>query len=319
MLYPKKPSRPQLVRGRNISQGLVGAWLFNEGGGGLTREAVYGGQAATINGPTWATGEPGSVLDFTNNTYVDTLDPVHYQFADGKFTTVFRVKPGSCSTHHGFISTLNYGANTGYLCRSEGNTTNYRIVIGSTLYDLGAGIALNANVWMTLALTWISGGAVTSYLDGKYVASVNIKAIASSGLNLYFGKEQAVNYGFVGQMDAVLIYDRILATNELLALSRDIYAPFRLRRNRWALTAGVVPGTTTIRLTWNDNSQHEDGFSIERSVDGGAYSEIDTVGEDTETYDDADLEIGHTYTYRIRATSAELGNSEYSDAVSIEV
>jgi len=73
--------------------------------------------------------------------------------------------------------------------------------------------------------------------------------------------------------------------------------------------------TTTIRLEWQDNSEGEDGFSIERD-DGGGFVEIDTVGAGVETYDDTDVPTGDTYTYRVRALSSALGDSEYSNEAS---
>ena len=77
-------------------------------------------------------------------------------------------------------------------------------------------------------------------------------------------------------------------------------------------------GTTTVRLTWTDNSEGEDSFSIERDEDGGGFSEIDTVAAETETYDDT-VDEGHTYTYRVRAISAAKGDSEYTNEAEVTV
>ena len=79
------------------------------------------------------------------------------------------------------------------------------------------------------------------------------------------------------------------------------------------LVAAAVPGTTTIQLDWTDNSDNEDGFSIERKTDAGVFAEIDTVGAGIETYDNINVPVGHTYTYRVKATSSALGDSEYSN------
>ena len=84
------------------------------------------------------------------------------------------------------------------------------------------------------------------------------------------------------------------------------------------LTSGL-PATADIQLDWTDVSENEDGFSIERATDAGAFGEIDTVGAGIETYDDEDLPLGHTYHYRVRATSATLGYSEYSNEADVIV
>jgi len=67
-----------------------------------------------------------------------------------------------------------------------------------------------------------------------------------------------------------------------------------------------------ITLTWNDNSSNEDGFKIERSIDGAAYAEIATVGADTSTYQDATVVDSQVYVYRVRAFNA-YGYSGYSN------
>ena len=77
--------------------------------------------------------------------------------------------------------------------------------------------------------------------------------------------------------------------------------------------------TTTVQLDWTDVSENEDGFSIERATDAGAFAEIDTVGAGIETYDNVNVPIGHTYHYRVRATSATLGYSEYSNTADVIV
>jgi fibronectin type 3 domain-containing protein len=68
-----------------------------------------------------------------------------------------------------------------------------------------------------------------------------------------------------------------------------------------------------IGLTWQDNSDNEDGFKIERSTSGSAsFSQIDTVGENVESYDDTTVDDGTLYCYRVRAYN-EAGNSGYSN------
>jgi hypothetical protein len=68
-----------------------------------------------------------------------------------------------------------------------------------------------------------------------------------------------------------------------------------------------------INLAWNDNSWNESGFRIERSPDSpGAWTEIDTVGPNAETYRDLGLSGNTTYFYRVRAYNT-VGYSGYSN------
>jgi hypothetical protein len=82
---------------------------------------------------------------------------------------------------------------------------------------------------------------------------------------------------------------------------------------------GGTGGTTSISLTWVDNSENEDGFSLERSIDGGAWSEIATPAANAVSYTDSGVNNGHTYDYRIKATSTEKGDSEWSNIASVTV
>ena len=67
-----------------------------------------------------------------------------------------------------------------------------------------------------------------------------------------------------------------------------------------------------IDLAWTDNADNETGFKIERDVNGGGFSQIDTVGAGVTTYSDTGLSTGSTYTYRVRAYNGA-GNSAYSN------
>ena len=78
------------------------------------------------------------------------------------------------------------------------------------------------------------------------------------------------------------------------------------------LEAGAV-AHNLIRLQWQDNSDNEIGFKIERKTGaGGTYSEIATLEADVTTYSDTGLSGETTYYYRVRAYNAA-GDSSYSN------
>jgi hypothetical protein len=71
-----------------------------------------------------------------------------------------------------------------------------------------------------------------------------------------------------------------------------------------------------IDLTWTDNASDEDGFELERSLDGSMdWTLVATLGADVTSYSDTDLSSGTTYYYRVRAFNA-LGGSSYSNTAS---
>ena len=71
-----------------------------------------------------------------------------------------------------------------------------------------------------------------------------------------------------------------------------------------------------IDLLWQDNSNFEEGFKIERKIgEDGTYDEIATVGTNTTSYSDTGLSENTTYYYRVRAYNGN-GDSEYSNEAS---
>jgi Divergent InlB B-repeat domain/FG-GAP-like repeat len=67
-----------------------------------------------------------------------------------------------------------------------------------------------------------------------------------------------------------------------------------------------------LQLAWNDNSNNEDGFKIERKTGtNGTFAQIATVGANVTSYPDVGLADGVTYCYRVRAFNSA-GNSAYT-------
>ncbi len=61
------------------------------------------------------------------------------------------------------------------------------------------------------------------------------------------------------------------------------------------------PGETTSVVTWEDRSDNESGFHIERSLDNQNWTRIGTVPKNTTTYSDSGLTPDRPHSYRIVA------------------
>jgi hypothetical protein len=81
-----------------------------------------------------------------------------------------------------------------------------------------------------------------------------------------------------------------------------------------SLTA-TAASSTSISLSWTDNSSNETGFNIERSADGMHFSPLASVGLNAVTYLDNGLSASTTYYYRVIAFNTG-GNSTPSNVAS---
>jgi hypothetical protein len=74
--------------------------------------------------------------------------------------------------------------------------------------------------------------------------------------------------------------------------------------------------STTLTLSWRDNSDNEQGFTIERWVNGGWWTRIAQVGANVTMCRSTDLTPHTIYAYRVQAFNAD-GVSEFSQAVTV--
>jgi hypothetical protein len=81
-----------------------------------------------------------------------------------------------------------------------------------------------------------------------------------------------------------------------------------------ALSAQAT-STSSVRLTWNDNSSDETGFKVFSSRDGSNWTLLGTVGANVTSVDNTGLKKNQTYYYKVLAYNA-VGNSVESNVAS---
>ncbi len=86
------------------------------------------------------------------------------------------------------------------------------------------------------------------------------------------------------------------ADDDPLTVSDDLEAPT-------GLTATVR--FNGIHLAWTDNSDNEEGFEVEKRVDGDEYAMVTTVDADGTAYHDASATAEGVYWYRVRAVEGD--------------
>ena len=77
--------------------------------------------------------------------------------------------------------------------------------------------------------------------------------------------------------------------------------------------SGIVLAAILATLTWQDNSDNEDGFIVERKLlVGGVFQQIATVIANTTKLTDMGVQEGFHYCYRVLAFN-KIGLSKYSN------
>ncbi len=76
--------------------------------------------------------------------------------------------------------------------------------------------------------------------------------------------------------------------------------------------------SSSVILTWTDNSLDESGFYIERATGSGTFSQIGSVSANIQQYTDSTVSSSSTYSYRISAYNF-YGQSSFSNIIQITV
>lgn len=74
-----------------------------------------------------------------------------------------------------------------------------------------------------------------------------------------------------------------------------------------------------VRLNWNDISNNESGFKIERKLLNGNFSVIGTVSANTTTYDDNSISTGQTYIYRVYSYNSAGNSASFTNEFTISI
>jgi hypothetical protein len=194
---------------------------------------------------------------------------------------------------------------------------NYRVGIG-----MGGSTAVTDNQWHHIVVVrdgvnnmnylYVDGGVVASTpITYSHDFSANNLPINIGWLNLDAG------FYYKGLLDEVAIHGAALTqpvinqhyNNGLLG-----FGYFEFVNAPTLLTA--QPGFAKVDLGWQDNSDNESGFIIERAPVPGSFAVIDDVPAGTTTFTDTDVTETTPYKYRVKAYNA-LMESGYSNEVDV--
>ncbi len=174
---------------------------------------------------------------------------------------------------------------------NTGNQFDYNLYFGSS-----EGVAPGSNS--------INGNpSLTNPEDGDLHISLSSIAL-NAGSNL--------GTSIIGDLD---IDGDIRVSNGTVDIGADESGGVTIPNNPSNGSASAI-SSSQIDISWNDNSNNEDNFQIQRSPTGnGDWSQIATVNANTTNYSNTGLNANTTYHYRVRARNTA-GNSNWSNTTS---
>lgn len=232
-----------LQRGHPLCNGLVGAWLMNEGGGDLTMESVSGAFPTAHTAP-WAFGQgnhgaeigpfgASAVLTFAHNPLWDLPYP---------FTVSVILRYTGTSNEVVFEKNGNNGFSV-----QTGTGGKVHMITGSGFSPLCETDAVNDGLpHMATFVAESSGDAgMSAYRDGVFIElGKSVTPSYGSSTVLYIGHRAAAAPFTLGNVIAAFIWDRALNADQIRAHYQDPYAIWR--RPPLLMKPGAAPPASSV-------------------------------------------------------------------------
>ncbi|MBN1673690.1 MAG: lamin tail domain-containing protein [Kiritimatiellae bacterium] len=179
---------------------------------------------------------------------------------------------------------------------------------------------------LTLAAKYDDG--FVAYLNGQEI----MRAAMAAGTIAYDTTatgHSAVDYeefGLNAHIGKLILGVNVLAVelHQTGPSSSDLFLDLELRHTAQAANPPAAPSgltaqsasTSRINLAWQDNSNDEQGFKIDRRQSGtSTWARVGTVPANATAFSDTGLPAGTHYYYRVKAYNGD-GDSDYSDVAS---
>lgn len=226
------------------ARGLVGYWKFDEGQGTTAVDSSGNGNDGTlIDAPKWTTTVT-STITFDNPYSLDfgEENDDYVMRGAGTYTTV-----GDDLTLSLWFNHKNSGATRGIFHYGLTSVTagNWAVALYNTdvrFYDwpdggsqatqtltYSADLTSDAEPWHNLVITRVSAtGAIIGYIDGvefdRTTGQTGSLDDAQATKQMGIGRAGPASYRFLGQMDDVRLYNRVLSEWEVVNLAKGQYA-----------------------------------------------------------------------------------------------
>lgn len=231
-----------------LSKGLVGHWLFNEGGGTVLHDISGNNNHGTLtnfalSGATsnWCGSPRGGGLNFDGtNDYIDCGNEKYKILTTTPFSISCWVNQTSNPANSLIITNRNVSVSGGWEIYFNGfaslrPTLLFADIVGTNYFGRDVTNALSLNTWYNVCFTYNGNGGVSgiiAYINGASVSvtdrtsgTANPGTLVDSGTLIGCRRltTTTLNLNFPGFMDDIRIYNRALAANEVQQLYTSPY------------------------------------------------------------------------------------------------
>ena len=218
LVDPKEGS----ITGRNITDGLVGHWKFDEGSGTIAYDASGNGNDGTlVNGPNWVDGKRGGALGFDGSSnYVDCGNDESLNITD-EITISAWIYPKGFHDHWPCIVSKGPSWESGVTLWMNWNGLISFAIAGQHYYFQ----YVDLNSWNHVVATFsLSDEKILVYKNGLSSSPIGRNTALPGHDSMRVGISSPGTYPsgygqFNGLIDDVRIYDRALSPEEI----QDLY------------------------------------------------------------------------------------------------
>jgi len=234
----KPPFGAQLNLSHPLAQGLVGAWIFNEGSGKYANDSSYQGNTGTLSGfndppiatSGWNAGPHGGALAFDgNNDYVESS-----VFSFGSQISMVIWLKRTIAVPWGHPILIPYTTTWtppfiifGFEYQAGSDDLAITYANGGPNYSSGPRATIPNNVWSQVVGTY-DGTKASIYLNGVFVMNETKTWDSVITQPLRIGATGVVGslYPFAGSISSASVYNRALSAEEIAYLYAFPYAMF---------------------------------------------------------------------------------------------
>lgn len=285
------PNAPSSLAHAFVSSGTIRAqWGANGNGAGTNyyaERATDAGFTANVTNSGWATATAWNAAVTPNTFYY------------------FRVKARNASGTESLWTSLP-------TARSYANVPAGAAVANVLATQAQFSWNLNNNpsgteFWAEIAVTSSPWTSISS--AGWVTATGNLFTGLTQNVTYYFkvkARNAAMDEGINSQAPGTPVWTTVISTRTPIPPA----APSGLAVD----LAGVSTAQTDrLHIRWNDNSNNEDGFTLERGPDGAGFTPLLNLSAGATEYMDTGLAVNTSYYYRVKAYSSSGGDSAYTN------